>query len=140
MSAGRCSRVVITMAAALVLSLATGSPADAEPGPRSLGEIEVALLGLTAGVDPVEPIVPRETASGVRIVVTAGGQALSSAEVARLLGGPFEVRAELSGPGLPSVLSLPLTGADAVPSPDPLVLTFPGLPTAGSTRSSSPRW
>ena len=51
--------------------------------------------------------------------------------MARLLGGPFQVQAELSGPGLSGTLSLPLTGADAIPSPDPLVLTFPGLPRAG---------
>ena len=131
MSAGRCSRVAVTLVAVLSLSFAAISEAGAEPAPRSLGEIEVALLGLTAGVDPAEPVVPKETASGVRILVTAGGQALSSTEVARLLGGPFEVEAELSGPGLPSTLSLPVAGSDAIPSPDPLVLTVPGLPTAG---------
>ncbi len=98
---------------------------------RSLGEIEVALYGLSAGVEPASPIVPKQTAAGVRVVVNAGGRSLSASEVARLLGGPFQVRAELSGPGLPAPLSLPLTGADAIPSPDPLVLTFPGLPHAG---------
>ncbi len=114
-----------------VLALAIATTPLARADVRSLGEIEVALYGLTATADPAHPIVPKQTASGIRVLVKAGGRTLSSSEVARLVGGPFVVQAELSGPGLSGTLSLPLTGAQAVPSPDPLVLTFPGLPQAG---------
>ena len=127
----RPSRAIEAFVAILALAL-TGTPlVAAASAPRSLGEIQVAVYGLTAKVDPAHPIVPKQTASGIRVVVEAGGRTLTSAEVARLLGGPFELQAELSGPGLSGSLSLPLRGSQAIPSPDPLVLTFPGLPVAG---------
>jgi hypothetical protein len=88
MSAGRLSRVVVTVAAVL----SWGAVVGAEPALHSLGEIDIPVLGLTAGIDPADPIVPKETASGLRIVVQTGGQTLSATEVARLLGGSFEVR------------------------------------------------
>ncbi len=125
----RRSVVAVGLFSFLVSGLAATSVSAAQL--RSLGEIEVALYGLTAGVDPANPIVPKQTASGVRIVVKAGGKVLSASQVAQLLGGPFQVQAELSGPGLSGIMSLPVTGPQAVPSPDPLVLTFPGLPRAG---------
>jgi len=115
----------------IALLAASAVAASAAPVSRSLTELQVAVYGLSAGVEPASPIVPKQTASGLRIVVKAGARTLSAAEVARLLGGPFEIQAELSGPGLAGALSLPRTGADAIPSPDPLVLTFPGLPHAG---------
>ncbi len=121
-------RLVSPLAALVVL---TGAIASAGPASRSLTELQVSVYGLSAGVDPASPIVPKQTASGIRVVVKAGAKTLSASELARLLGGPFEVQAEISGPGLGSALTLPRTGADAIPSPDPLVLTFPGLPHAG---------
>ncbi len=134
----RCRAIAASIPATLATaSLATAllafssAPASAAEPLRSLGEIEVSLYGLSAGVAPASPIVPKQTASGIRIVVTAGGRPLAASEVERLLGGRFEIRAELSGPGLGTPLALPLTGAQAIPSPDPLILTFPGLPRAG---------
>jgi hypothetical protein len=121
-----------------LLAWAGASASSAAPAARSLTELQVSLYGLSAGVEPASPIVPKQTASGLRIVVKAGGKTLSAGEVARLLGGPFEVQAELSGPGL-GVLTLPRTGADAIPSPDPLVLTFPGLLHAGEYDISNVR-
>ncbi len=118
-----------TLAALALLLSAT--LARAAPVSRSLTELSVSLYGMSAGVEPASPIVPKQTAAGVRVVVKAGGRTLPATEVARLLGGPFELQAELSGPGLAGALALPRTGADAIPSPDPLVLTFPGLPHAG---------
>jgi hypothetical protein len=119
------------LATVAVIALAASVPARAATAARSLTELQVALYGLGVGVEPSQPIVPKQTASGIRVVVKAGGKTLSAAEVARLLGGPFGVQAELSGPGLGSTLSLPITGAGAIPSADPLILTFPGLPVAG---------
>src|SRR5262245_39984707 len=123
----------------LLGAAASPPPVAAQDGLRSIGELEVKLYGLSAGVDPLNPIVPKQTPSGLRIVVRAGGQPLSSSAVAHMLGGPFQVQADLSGPGLPSPLSLPLTGAEAIPSPDPLVLTFPGLPQSGDYEISNIR-
>jgi hypothetical protein len=98
---------------------------------RSLTELQVALYGLSAGVEPARPIVPQadgfwntHRGHGRRQDAVVGGGGTAS-------GGPFGVQAELSGPGLSGALSLPITGASAIPSADPLILTFPGLPVAG---------
>ena len=125
------SALAVTVLSATVCASVSATVGAAPVLVRSLGELEVALYGVAAGVEPASPIVPKQTAAGVRVVVKAAGRTLSSSEVAKLLGGPFEVRAELTGPGLPGVVTLPRTGGEAIPSPDPLVLTFPGLPKAG---------
>jgi hypothetical protein len=125
------SALAVTVLSTIASASASPAAGVAPVLVRSLGELDVPLYGISAGVEPASPVVPKQTAAGVRIVVTAGGRTLSSHELSRLLGGPFEVKAELTGPGLTGVLSLPRTGAEAIPSPDPLVLTFPGLPRAG---------
>jgi hypothetical protein len=136
LSLSRASLRAAAVAAAVFLS---GGPAQAATVARSLTELQVSLYGVSAGVEPANPIVPKQTASGLQIVVKAAGRTLSSADVARLLGGPFEVRADLSGPGLGRTLSLPVTGTGAIPSADPLILTFPGLPAAGDYELSNIR-
>src|SRR6185295_11068077 len=122
---GANARAIVAAKVLAIAAVVLGSsvPAPAATVARSLTELQVALYGLSAGVEPARPIVPKQTASGIRIVVKAAGKTLSSAEVARLLGGPFGVQAELSGPGLTGALSLPITGAGAIPSADPLILT-----------------
>ncbi len=106
-------------------------PAHAEPTLRKIGEMELSLLGLSAGVDPEAPVVPKNVASAVRVVVRAGARELSASEVADFLGAGFEVRAELSGPGLTATLSLPdRDPGDPLPA-DPFLLHFPPLPTSG---------
>ena len=53
----------------------------------------------------IKPVVPKNTASGVRIVVQSGGVVLSLADVAQLFGAGVEVQAEISGPGLPATFT-----------------------------------
>jgi hypothetical protein len=100
-------------------------------GPRKIGELELQLLGVSAAVEPVNPTVPKNTASAVRIVVRAGGSELSAGDVARFLGAGFRVEAQLSGPGLAAALFIPQDlPADTLPA-DPLLLPIPALTTAG---------
>jgi hypothetical protein len=62
--------------------------------------MDLAIPGFAASVEPPDPVVPKNIASAVRVVVRAGGQELSVGDVARFVGAGFEVQAELSGPGL----------------------------------------
>jgi hypothetical protein len=96
-----------------------------------LASFDISLLGLSATVDPLEPTVPKNTDSGVRIVVRAGDQPLSLTDVTTFLGPGFEVRAELSGPGLDHAITLPQLDALSDPAADPLLLPIPALPISG---------
>ena len=98
---------------------------------HKIGEMELQLLGVQAGLDPLAPVVPKNVESGVRVVVTAGGEQLAAGEVAQWLGGPFEVHAELSGPGLPGTVTLPQDTENPNPGDDPLILRIPALAIAG---------
>ena len=74
------------VAAAVFLNVLGAASATAQAPLRKIGEMEVALVGLRATVDPAAPVVPKHTASGVRIVVQAGARELSAGEVARFFG------------------------------------------------------
>ena len=118
-----------------VLGLLVALPVAAEPPLRKIGEMELSLLGLSATVQPENPVVPKNVASAVRIVVRAGERELSASETADFLGAGFEVQAELSGPGLTQTLSLPdRQPGDPLPA-DPFLLNFPALPTSATTAS-----
>jgi PA14 domain-containing protein/chitobiase/beta-hexosaminidase-like protein/Big-like domain-containing protein/carboxypeptidase family protein len=107
------------------------SAARAQAPLRKIGEMELALVGLHATVDPLNPTVPKNTASGVRVVVMAGDRELSAAEVAAFFKGSFQVQALLSGPGLPTAVDLPhLRDGESLPV-DPLLLPLPPLPQGG---------
>src|SRR5689334_13995235 len=80
---------------------------------RKIGELDLPLTGLSATVVPVNPVVPKNVAAGVRIVVNAGSGPLLAEEVARSLGGQFQIQGELSGPGLPQTITLPQAGSNA---------------------------
>src|SRR5512138_3516412 len=125
----------LALAGGLVVS--TGA-ASAAPRYR-IGELELAVLGVSATVDPLEPVVPKNTAAAVRIVVKSGDSELSAADVARFVGGDFEVQGELSGPGLVQTVSLPQDlPADLRPS-DPLLLPLPPIAIAGNYALSNIR-
>src|SRR6185503_18239540 len=101
--------VLSLLGAALFGATQTDAQTGGTPTPlRKIGEMELSLLGVSATVDPLNPVVPKNIASGVRIVVSAGGQQLTLGDVARFLGAGFEVQAELSGPGFAGVVSLPV--------------------------------
>lgn len=113
----------------LALSFLAASPCEAQAPLRKLGEMEVSLFGLKAQVDPEHPVVPRNVAAAVRLAVRAGAQELTPGQVLELFGAGVRVEADLSGPGLSGVVSLPPDGAPL--SDDPLLLPIPALPVGG---------
>jgi hypothetical protein len=122
------------------VSVALSASARAQPTVyRKIGEMELRLLGVSATVDPLHPVVPKNIPSAVRIVVRAGGVELALVDAMRFLGPGVQVHGDLSGPGLPQTLSLPLaTGGDPVPV-DPLLLPLPGLTVSGNYTLSNLR-
>ena len=101
---------------------------------RKIGEMELSLLGLSASPDPVNPAVPKNTPTALRVAVRAGGGDLALADVVRFLGPDFEIRGELAGPGLSSTVALtqPTPGSS-------LLLPLPALTTAGTYTISNLR-
>lgn len=130
-------RVVRTILAVALTGSVASSATAAQPALRKIGEATLSLLGITATVEPLNPVVPKNTASAVRIVVRAGGVELTSDDVARFLGGEYDIRADLSGPGLAQTISLPHPDSPALA--DPLLLPLPGLPIAGDYNLSNIR-
>jgi hypothetical protein len=113
--------------------LALGLPAVAQPTAfRKIGEMELRLLGVSATVDPLHPVVPKNIPSAVRIVVRAGQGELSPLDAVRFLGPNLEVRGDLSGPGLSETLSLPFLNPGDPPRADPFLLPLPGLTVSGN--------
>ena len=108
MVSGRRTLRAFVYAPALSSVLLAAAPAFAQVAPYRIASAELAIDGLSAQVEGGTLVVPRNVASGLRVVVRAGGQALSLEEAALFLGAGFEVRAELAGPGLRSAVSLPL--------------------------------
>ena len=102
---------------------------------RKIGELELSLVGISATVDPLNLVVPKNVASGVRIVFRGGAADLSLDQVKRFLGPQFEVRAELTGPGLRNVVEVS-KGSD---EPDPLLLPVPSLSVSGDYELSNIR-
>jgi Big-like domain-containing protein/carboxypeptidase family protein len=131
-AARRLSRDVASRTRWLGLpALAALSAVTANASLPNLSSFDIPLLGLTATPEPLAPVVPKNTESGVRIVVTGGDRALTTAEVVSYLGGAFEVHGDLSGPGLDGAITLPQLGPSDPPPEDPLLLLLPPLPVAG---------
>ena len=74
---------------------------------RKIGELELQVQGISATVQPANPTIPKNTPAGVRIVVSTPSGTLTSDDVAKFVGGSFEVHGELSGPGLSGTITLP---------------------------------
>ena len=101
--------------------------------------MELRLSGLSATVENAEPVVPKNTPGGIRILVRAGGADLSLADLARFLGQNYSVQGELSGPGLSQPVALPaLQPGEELPA-DPLILPTPPVAIAGNYRLSNLR-
>ncbi len=109
---------------------------SAQTAPRKIGELELTLGGLAATVTPANPVIPKNLQGGVQIVVRSGGTALTAAQVAQFLGGPFQVQGVYSGPGLPQAVDVPAAGS---PSSDPLVLVLPAVTASGDYTLSNLR-
>ncbi|MEO8500936.1 MAG: hypothetical protein ABI565_08465, partial [Vicinamibacteria bacterium] len=132
----RLTRAIAAIALGLTCLL-LALPAEAQY--RKIGEMELRLSGLSAMVENAEPVVPKNTPGGIRILVRAGGVDLSLADLARFLGQNYSVQGDLSGPGLPQPVALPaLQPGEGLPA-DPLILPTPPVAIAGNYRLSNLR-
>jgi len=100
---------------------------------RKIGELRLPVQSISATIQPANPTIPKNTAAGVRVVVSTASGPLNSTDVAQFLGGAFEVHGELSGPGLAGTITLPFVDPNggATPIVDPLLLPIPALSEAG---------
>ena len=90
----------ILVAFALVLSAALPT-AEALPGPGDkLTEFDYLLLGLTLRAEPPTQVVPRNTATGIRIELAFSNLNADAEGLLSLLPSGLEVVAELVGPGV----------------------------------------
>ena len=119
---------------ALVVCLTAGStPTRTDRLARRIGSMRLLYSGLTATLDPVRPVVPKNTRAGVAIRVLAGADSLPTADAERFFGGSFRVLGELAGPGLSGAVTLASDPAD------PLLLPIPALTISGDYSLSNVR-
>ncbi len=129
------SMLGIRAAAAVAVLVSCGASLQAETPHRKLAQFRVSISGLNATIDPAAPVVPKGIASGLDVIVRAGEQPLSAAQAMALLGAGFEVNAELSGPGLNQVITLPVKGPDGTRQPTRCCCPCPRFRSRGTTRS-----
>ena len=101
-----------------------------------IGQLDLTIGGLSATVTPAQPVIPKNIASGVQIVATLNGQALTPSQVAQYLGGPFQIQGEYSGPGLSQTVEVP----QSTPAVNSLVLDLPAVTEAGNYTLSNLRF
>ena len=97
--------------------------------------MELRLVGVAATVEPLSPVLPKNVPSGVHVVVNAGSGPLTADEVTRFLGDGWEVKAELSGPGLAEAITVPPEPVEG----DPFLISIPGLSVAGDYKLANIR-
>ena len=125
------TRTALALSLVAFVSGLAPTPVAAQAPLRKIGEMELQLSGLGAVLDPVNPVVPKNTPAGVQVIVRAGGRQLTAGEVESLVGGAFFIEAELNGPGLPRTITIPdLEAGEPLPA-DPLILPLPGLNVGG---------
>ena len=132
------SRLVRTVVGGLLLACVLGGDAFAQAPFRKIGQLDLTILGLTAAPEQSNPVVPKNTASGLRVDVLGGNGPVAPADVTRFLGAGVHVEAELSGPGLGGSVTLGLSTGQPL-SADPLLLSLPALTTAGDYSLSNLR-
>ena len=118
----------------LLLFLAGSAAAQTQQ--VKIGSLDLAIGGLQATVTPASPVIPKNVASGVQVVVTQNGQQLSPSAIAQYFGGPFQLVGEYSGPGLTQTLEVP----QSPPAANSLVLNLPAVTTAGNYTLSNLRF
>ncbi len=120
----------------VLLSTLFAANARAQTSPVKIGSLDLPIGGIQATVTPAQPVIPKNIASGVQVVVTQNGRQLSPAAIAQYLGGPFQIVGEFSGPGLTQTIDVPQTA----PSPNSLIVLLPALSTAGNYSLSNLRF
>ncbi len=101
-----------------------------------IGSLDLRIGGIQATVTPAQPVIPKNIASGVQVVVTQNGQQMSAAAIAQYLGGPFQIVGEYSGPGLTQTVDVPQTP----PTANSLIVNLPAVTTAGNYTLSNLRF
>jgi hypothetical protein len=101
-----------------------------------IGSLDLTIGGLQATVTPASPVIPKNIASGVQVVVTQNGQQLTPAAVAQYLGGNFQLAGEYSGPGLTQTVDVP----QSTPATNSLILDLPAVNTSGNYTLSNLRF
>jgi len=127
-------RVSVRLLCAFVLAAVL--PAWTQTTPVKIGQVDITVGGLSAAVTPSVPVIPKNVASGVQIVVTLNGQSLTSAALAQYLGGNFQIQGEYSGPGLSQTVDVP----QSPPAVNSLVLDLPAVSEAGNYTLSNLRF
>lgn len=129
------SRVRVFACIVLIALIGSATNATAQ-GLDKIGELELTLNGLVATVSPTNPVIPKNTGGGVRVVINAGSGPLSASQAATYFGGAVRAQAELSGPGLSQTITIP---DESTATNDPLLIQFPPLATAGEYTLSNIR-
>ena len=122
---------------AVVCLVTAAIPLQAANPPYKIAETDLAVGGISAIVDTTSLAVPKNTASAVRVKVLAGDRVLDADAVRDLLGGPFSLSGELSGPGLSQTVTLPAANAPTLA--DPFLLPVPPLSVGGEYSLTSVR-
>ena len=132
----RCVRARSLTRPALVTVVACMAAASlSAQGPlRKIGEMQLAVVGLSATLETVNPVVPKNTPAGVRVVVRGGAGEIAAADLKRFFGDDVHLEADYTGPGLAATQSLSSTG-----EADRLLLKLPGMQTSGDYRLANIR-
>jgi len=120
--------------ALLVLLCAVSGAAQTQQ--VKIGSLDLTIGGLQATVTPASPVIPKNIASGVQVVVTQNGVTLTPAAVAQYLGGNFQLVGEYSGPGLTQTVEVP----QSTPATNSLIIDLPAVNTSGNYTLSNLRF
>jgi len=120
-------------------ALASVHRASAQTAVRKIGELDLRLVGLSATVSPAQLTVPKNVATGVPITLRAGSAPIGAGLVAKLLGGPYRVEGELSGPGFAEPLKVSQPAPSDPASTAQLLLPLPPMAIAGAYSLSNLR-
>jgi hypothetical protein len=128
---------IVRVLAVGLLALLFAKPSLPQTTPQvKIGSLDLTIGGVQATVTPTKPVIPKNIASGVQVVVSQNGQQLTAAQVAQYLGGPFTLAAEYSGPGLSQTVEVP----QSTPVPNSLVIDLPAVTTSGNYTLSNLRF
>ncbi len=122
--------------AVCLLALVFARPLLPQAPRVKIGSLDLAIGGIQATVTPASPVIPKNIASGVQVVVTQNGNQLTPAQIAQYLGGTFQLVGEYSGPGLTQTIEVP----QSPPPPNSLLVNLPAVTTGGNYRLSNMRF
>jgi hypothetical protein len=116
--------------------LLAGNLLHAQTPQVRIGSLDLTIGGIQATVTPGQPVIPKNIASGVQVVVNQNGQTLTPAAIAQYLGGSFQIVGEFSGPGLTQTVEVPVTP----PAANSLIVNLPVVSVAGNYTLSNLRF